>query len=173
MGHLQPSFFMAFVKAQTVSETVSADFQTTLCFCPLCKYFLPCTFFIFQCSPPSFFLMAWNYFCFLTVTCSENCFLFLYIYTYLFFLFWWAAGFVLPCNLRAPVPLVSDAGQPVMHRCGNFTEMFPYRQHPNSHLTWRGRKEVPWLRRLGCCLVKSASAKVALNSWLELFYEGI
>lgn len=87
MGHLQPSFFMAFVKAQTVSETVSADFQTTLCFCPLCKYFLPCTFFIFQCSPPSFFLMAWNYFCFLTVTCSENCFLFLYIYIHICFSF--------------------------------------------------------------------------------------
>lgn len=138
MGHLQPSFFMSFVKARRVSGTVSADFQTALCFCSLCEYFCCVQFSFFQRSPSSFFLMAWNFIFVFRLLLVQRTVSFssLYVYMYIRFSF---SGEPLGLSSLVTCKLLQlwhqTQGQPVMHRCGNFTEMLPYRQHPNSHLT--------------------------------------
>lgn len=135
---------------------VAADFQTILFFCSLykylcCVYFLFVWFFFSPAQSTIFFLLAWNYFCFLTVSCLESCFLFYPLFC--FVLFWQATGVCLYLWLAgswAPVLLVALA--------------------PDAVSLWKTYFSVA---ELGYCLVDPTSAKVAFNSHPDLYMKQV
>lgn len=135
---------------------VAADFQTILFFCSLykylcCVYFLFVWFFFSPAQSTIFFLLAWNYFCFLTVSCLESCFLFYPLFC--FVLFWQATGVCLCSWLAgswAPVLLVALA--------------------PDAVSLWKTYLSVA---ELGYCSVDPTSAKVAFNSHPDLYMKQV
>lgn len=116
----------------------------------LCIFFV-WLFFFSPAQSTIFFLLAWNYFCFLTVSCLESCFLFYPLFC--FVLFWQATGVCLYSWLAgswAPVLLVALA--------------------PDAVSLWKTYLSVA---ELEYCLVDPTSDKVACNSHPDLYMKQV